>query len=98
MVSGDEMVSMICEMVATSPTTIPVSLMNHSPEFAGQIVISVVQHCVRNNCPIRFVHMNPELASILQFKEGQTLTPESTATLICEDCLGRQVKFVRASN
>ena len=98
MVSGDELVVVICKLVATSPETIPVSLMNHSPELAGQIVVAVLEHCVRNNCPVRFVHLDPELASILKFKEGQKLTADSTATLKCEDGLGRQVKFVRAPN
>lgn len=96
MVSGDELILMICKVVATSPATVPISLMNHAPDVAGQIIVEVLEHCARNNCPISFVHLDQELASILKFKEGETISSHSSAILKCEYGLGRQVKFVRA--
>jgi hypothetical protein len=96
LVSGDELVAIICKLVTSMPGTIPISLMNHSPEMAREIIVEVLDYCAKNNCPVNSVHVDPELAELLKINVGQTITKNAAAIYVLEEGLGRQVKFVRA--
>ena len=83
-------------MIASSPTPIPVTLMNHGVDETAAIIGAVVERCARDNIALTEIFIDPELAELLGLVDGGQLPHGSRPTVRCEAGLGRQVRFQKA--
>jgi restriction system protein len=95
MVSGSELIDVICQLIQMNPQPIPISLKNHSPQMALEIIQAVVEQCVRDGLELKYVRVDPELAALHSINEGQMVGAQSAATFEIDEGLGRQVIFER---
>jgi hypothetical protein len=54
MASTSELVEAIYQIIARSPTPIPVTLMNHGVEAAAEIIGAVVEQCYAQRAPFDY--------------------------------------------
>jgi hypothetical protein len=95
MASTEELVEGIYRLIASSPTPIPVTLMNHRIDETAAIIGAVVERCARDNIALTEIFIDPDLAELLGLDGGQ-LPHGSRPTVRCDAGLGRQVRFQKA--
>jgi hypothetical protein len=96
MASTAELVEAIYRLIASSPTPIPVTLMNHGVDETAAIIGAVVERCARSDIALVEIFIDPELAKFLGFPNDAPLPHGSRPTVRCESGLGRQVLFRKA--
>jgi hypothetical protein len=96
MASGSELVESICQIIATSPTPIPVTLMNHGVEAAAEIIGAVVERCYARKIGLAHVQIDSELGKELGLKEGTRLPHGDRPIVSFVPNLGRNILFVAA--
>ena len=65
MASTEELVEAIYRLIASSPTPIPVTLMNHGVDETAAIIGAVVERCARDNIALTEIFIDPDLAELL---------------------------------
>lgn len=95
MATTNELAEAISTMIASSATSIPVTLMNHRVEEAAEIIGAVIERCAEQDIDLVRIHMDPELALELGLVGGAVLPHGSRPTVQIENGLGRQLRFVR---
>jgi hypothetical protein len=88
-----ELVFVICQLIQSSTTPIPISLMNHGVEEAAAIIGAVVERCSKEGIALAQVCMDPELGLELGLADGMALPHGERPTVHIEEGLGRQVLF-----
>jgi hypothetical protein len=96
MASTAELVEAIYRLIASSPTPIPITLMNHGVDETAAIIGAVVERCARDNIALTEIFIDPELAELLGLVDGGQLPHGSRPTVRSEAGLGRQVRFQKA--
>jgi hypothetical protein len=94
MASGSELVETICQIIATSPTPIPVTLMNHGVEAAAEIIGAVVERCSAQGIGLVTIQIDSELGEELGLKQGARLTHGDRPIVEFVPKLGKNVVFV----
>jgi hypothetical protein len=98
MATTSELVEGICKLVASSPTPIPISFMNHGVDETAAIIGAVVEHCDRDKIALTEIFIDPELAELLGLVDGEQLPHGSRPTVRSEAGLGRQVRFQKVTS
>jgi hypothetical protein len=96
MASTEELVEGIYRLIASSPTPIPVTLMNHRIDETAAIIGAVVERCARDNIALTEIFIDPDLGELLGLADGGQLPHGSRPTVRCDAGLGRQVRFQKA--
>jgi hypothetical protein len=96
MASTEELVEAVYWLIASSPTPIPITLMNHGVDETAAIIGAVVERCARDNIALTEIFIDSELAELLGLVDGAHLSHGSRPTVRCEAGLGRQVRFQKA--
>ena len=96
MASTEELVEAIYRLIASSPTPIPVTLMNHGVDETAAIIGAVVEHCARNNIALTEIFIDPDLAELLGLVERRTAAARVQADVRCDAGLGCHVRFQKA--
>ena len=65
MASTEELVEAVYWLIASSPTPIPITLMNHGVDETAAIIGAVVERCARDNIALTEIFIDPELAELL---------------------------------
>ena len=65
MASTEELVEAIYRLIASSPTPIPVTLMNDGVDETAAIIGAVVERCARDKIPLTEIFIDPDLADFL---------------------------------
>ena len=60
MASTEELVKAIYRLIASSPTPIPVTLMNHGVDETAAIIGAVVERCARDNIALTEIFIDPD--------------------------------------
>jgi hypothetical protein len=94
--STEELVEAVYRLIASSPTLIPVTLMNHGVDETAAILGAVVERCARGDIALIEIFIDPELAEFLGLANGRPLPHGSGPTVRCEAGLRRQVLFRKA--
>jgi hypothetical protein len=98
MTTTDELVEAICVLLEKPGPSIPVTLMNHEPQLARQIIIGVVERAAAKGISIAEIAIDPEFAAELFFSDDGNVSEKTAAKVIFEPGLGRQLLFRRATN
>ncbi len=93
MATTTELVEGIYRLIASSPTPIPITFMNHEADETAAIIGAVVERCAQDEIILTDIVIDPELAELLGLVDGRRLTHGSRPTVRCEAGLGRQVRF-----
>lgn len=93
MASTAELVEGIVSLLEVSPKPIPISLMNHPPELAYEIICSVVERCSEKGMVITEISLDPELAQLANLRDGDFVPVHSKTVVHCQSGLGRQILF-----
>src|SRR4051794_39845158 len=96
MASTSELVETICQIIGTSPTPIPITLMNHGVEAAAEIIGAVVDQCYARSLRLSTIQMDPELGEELGLTEGTRLPHGDRPIVKLVPELGRNIIFVAA--
>jgi hypothetical protein len=96
MPSTEELVEAIYRLIASSPTPIPVTLMNHGVDETAAMTGAVVERCARDNIALTEIFIDPDLAELLGLVDDGQLPHGSRPTVRCDAGLGRQVRFQKA--
>jgi hypothetical protein len=96
MASTAELVETICQIIATSRTPIPVTLMNHGVEAAAEIIGAVVEQCYARSVRLPTVQIDCELGEELGLTEGTRLPHGDRPIVKLLPELGRNIIFVAA--
>lgn len=70
MVTTSELVEGIYSLIASSPTPIPITFMNHEVDETAAIIGAVVERCARDNIALTEIFIDPELAELLGLVDG----------------------------
>src|SRR4051812_3919951 len=97
MASTSELVDTICQLIATSPTPIPIALMNHGVEAAAEIMGAVVEQCYARGVRLSTIQIDCELGEELGLTEGMRLPHGDRPIVKLLPELGRNMIFVAAS-
>ena len=84
MASTEELVEAIYRLIASSPTPIPVTLMNHGVDETAAIIGAVVERCARDNIALTEIFLDPDLAELLGPVDGGQLPHGSRPTVRCD--------------
>jgi hypothetical protein len=93
MTSTADLVEGISSLLEISSQPIPISLMNHPPELAYEIICSVVERCGEKGMIITEVSLDPEFAQLANLRDGDFMPLHSNAVVHCQLGLGRQILF-----
>jgi hypothetical protein len=96
MASTSELVETICQIIATSPTPIPVTLMNHGVEATAEIIGAVVEQCYAHSVRLSTIKIDCELGEELGLIEGTRLPHGDRPIVELVPELGRNIIFVAA--
>jgi hypothetical protein len=80
MANTEELVEAIYRLIASSPTPIPVTLMNHGVDETAAIIGAVVERCARGDIALIEIFIDPDLAEILGLANGRALPHGSGPT------------------
>jgi len=96
MATTAELVEGIYRLVASSPTPVPITFMNHGVDETAAIIGAVVERCAQDGIVLTDIFIDPGLAELLGLVDGGWLPHGSRPTVRCEAELGRQVRFQKA--
>jgi hypothetical protein len=95
MTSTAELVDAICLLLGLPRSPVPVSLMNHEPPLARQIIVDVVERAATKGLHITEIRLDPEFATSMSFANDAAVSAEVATKVVFEPELGRQVFFCR---
>jgi hypothetical protein len=84
MASTAELVEAIYRLIASSPTPIPITLMNHGVDETAAIIGAIVERCAQGNIALVKIFIDPELAEFLGLENGGPLPHGSRPTVRCK--------------
>jgi hypothetical protein len=98
MASTSELIEAICILLARPDSTIPITLTNHPPELAREILVRVVERAAAKGLSIAEVAIDPQLAAEMNLEKGAQVSQSATTTVNFVPGLGRQLRFRRATH
>ena len=93
MASTEELVEAISRLIASSPTPIPVTLMNDGVDETAAIIGALVERCARDNIALTEIFLDPDLAELLGLVDGGQLPHGSKADGSMRRCTGASSAF-----
>ena len=98
MTSTRELVEGISVLLAATAEPPPITLMNHAPPLAYEIICAVVERCSEKGLEIVEVSLAPEFAALMNIKDGDAAPAHAYTKIRFEAGLGRQVVFRKRVN